>query len=530
MQADSTSASRFEVEPLVQRAGGSTVGNLFASTVERYPRRPAVSDGPRTWSYEELAGRANRAANALLAHGIRAGDRVAVLSENSLEYVVLILAAARIGCILACQNWHLTPTELEHCLALVEPRLVLTSERFAPRLDTVRETGTPRAVIERELEDWMGAAPTGEPPATVCPEDPLLILYTSGTTGLPKGAIISHRAEIARHLVHRADLGLEGSDTFVCWSPLYHMGGADHTISCLLAGAKVVVMDGFDADALVEVALHEAIWWLHVMPGTTRQVIAALRRSGRRPVGVKICGVMADLIPRHELAELTQLLDAPFVNTFGATETGAPPASADLLPVGELPETLSKRQSAYCQIRLVDEADRDVAPGQPGELAMRGPTLFSGYWGNPEATRKDFRGGWFHMGDVLVRNPDGSLDFVDRAKYLIKSGGENIYPAEIEQVLLRHPQVIDAAVVRYPDPRWGEVPIAFVSRRDPSLGEPEIRALCRERLAGYKQPKAIRFIEFEDFPRSASGKIQRHELERRLVDSSPNPPDDSSAG
>jgi fatty-acyl-CoA synthase len=149
---------------------------------------------------------------------------------------------------------------------------------------------------------------------------------------------------------------------------------------------------------------------------------------------------------------------------------------------------------------------------------MRGPTLFSGYWRAPETNAEDFRGGWFHMGDVFVRNPDGTLDFIDRVKYLIKSGGESIYPAEIERVLLQDARVADAAVVRRADPKWGEVPVAFVARRDDSLTEDELRRRCREQLAGYKQPKAIHFIPVEAFPRSASGKIQRHEMERRLVD------------
>jgi acyl-CoA synthetase (AMP-forming)/AMP-acid ligase II len=232
--------------------------------------------------------------------------------------------------------------------------------------------------------------------------------------------------------------------------------------------------------------------------------------------GVKVCGVMADLVPPAEIAAITTLLRAPYANTFGATETGCPPCSSSLIPVAVAPTRLSKQQSPFCEIRLVDADDRDVPDGAPGELAMRGPTLFSGYWNQPEVNGHDFRGGWFHMGDVFVRNPDGTLDFVDRVKYLIKSGGENIYPAEIERVMLQDPRVAEVAVVRARDPRWGEVPVAFVARRDPSLDEAALAALCRAQLAGYKQPKGIYFIPFESFPRSASGKIQRHELESRI--------------
>jgi acyl-CoA synthetase (AMP-forming)/AMP-acid ligase II len=228
--------------------------------------------------------------------------------------------------------------------------------------------------------------------------------------------------------------------------------------------------------------------------------------------------VMADLVPPAEIARITRLLGAPFANTFGATETGCPPCSSNLIPIGVSPTRLSKEQSPFCEVKLVDAADREVPDGTPGELCMRGPTLFSGYFRNGEVNAQDFRGGWFHMGDVFVRNPDGTLDFVDRVKYLIKSGGENIYPAEIERVLLTDPRVAEAAVVRRPDARWGEVPVAFVARRHPALTEAELFQLCRTELAGYKQPKDICFIDEAAFPRSASGKVQRHELEKRLQD------------
>jgi fatty-acyl-CoA synthase len=252
------------------------------------------------------------------------------------------------------------------------------------------------------------------------------------------------------------------------------------------------------------------------MPGMVGAFASELERLGVKPRGVKLCGVMADLVPPVQIAKITELLGAPYANTFGATETGCPPCSANLLPIGRTPSRLSKEQSRFCEIKLVDPDGAEVPDGSPGELCMRGPTLFSGYFRAPEATAHDFRGGWFHMGDVFVRNADRTLDFVDRVKYLIKSGGENIYPAEIERVLLAEPRVADAAVVRQKDERWGEVPVAFVAARDPRLTAEVLFERCRAELARYKQPKEIHFIAFEDFPRSASGKIQRHELEKRI--------------
>jgi acyl-CoA synthetase (AMP-forming)/AMP-acid ligase II len=294
------------------------------------------------------------------------------------------------------------------------------------------------------------------------------------------------------------------------------MGAVDNGLGTLMSGGKVIVVRGFEAERLAEVVANEALGWLLLMPGMVGRFARVLAERAIEPRGVKVCGVMADLVPPSEIAEITTLLRAPYANTFGATETGCPPCSSSLIPVGEAPTRLSKRQSPFCEIRLVDAEDRDVPDGTPGELAMRGPTMFSGYWNLPEVNAVDFRGGWFHMGDVFVRNPDGSLDFVDRVKYLIKSGGESIYPAEIERVMLQDPRVAEVAVVRARDPRWGEVPVAFVARRDPSLDEAALSALCRAQLAGYKQPKGIYFIAVEAFPRSASGKVQRHELEARI--------------
>lgn len=514
----STPSGHEDPAALIRHAAGSTVAGLFAAKARLHPGRVALEQGARRLTYAQLDERAGRLAAVLAARGVMHGERVAILSENRAEYLELFLAAARLGVIVACQNWRLTPPELAHCLELVEPRLVLASPRHADKLrEALPGVAAEAVVLGERYEALLAAArPLDELPE-VNPEDPLLILYTSGTTGLPKGAALSHRAEIARNLVVRTEYHLAHEDTFVAWPPLYHMGAAEYSLGALMTGGKVIVVDGFDPAALVEIVERERLGWLLLMPGTVAAFCAEMKRRRTSPAGVRVCGAMADLVPPAEIAEVTTLLGAPYANTFGATETGNPPASAGLVPIGVAPTRLSKHQSPFCEVRLVNEQDRDVPDGTPGELAMRGPTLFSGYWRAPEANARDFRGGWFHMGDVFVRNADGSLDFVDRVKYLIKSGGENIYPAEIERVLLQDPRVAEVAVVRSRDARWGEVPIAFVARREESLTAEALLAACRAQLAGFKQPKGIRFIGFEEFPRSASGKIQRHELEKRLL-------------
>ena len=510
--ADATS------DALIRRAAASTVAGLFAMQARIHPDRPALIDGDRRLTYAQLSERVRRLADWFQRHGVRPGTRVAILSENRLEYLELFLAAAWVGAIVACQNWRLAPPELAHCIDLVQPSVILVSPRH---VDHLRASGIQVPQTLAYGADYEAALAQSDPhavaaPVDLDPESPLLILYTSGTTGLPKGAVISHRAEIARNIVLRAEFGIAEADAFVAWSPLYHMGAAEFSLGTLMAGGAVFVVDGFDSARLAAIVAAEKLGWLLLMPGMVGRFAAELKRSAIRGRGVKVCGVMADLVPPAEIAEITSLLGAPYANTFGATETGCPPCSSNLIPVGVAPTRLSKQQSPFCEIRLVDADDRDVPDGTPGELCMRGPTLFSGYWRAPDTNAKDFRGGWFHMGDVFVRNPDGTLDFVDRVKYLIKSGGENVYPAEIERVLLADARVADAAVVRRKDAKWGEVPVAFVARRDDALTEDELRRRCREQLAGYKQPKEFHFIPFDAFPRSASGKIQRHELEHRL--------------
>ena len=501
---------------LARRAGSLTLGALFRHQARYGGQRIAIEDGSRRLSYAALNERVNRLGHALATRGLVRGDRVAILAENCIEYVELELAAAKLGVMVACQNWRLAEDELAYCINLIQPKLIIVSERYAARLAHVAHEVPITIVLGAEYERLLATASAAEPPDIAEPEDGLVILYTSGTTGLPKGAVISQRAMIARGEIGAIDRTTAPGDGFVAWAPLFHMVSTDQVLATLVRGGKVIIMDGFAAGRLVEIAATEEIGWLCLMPGMIEPVIAELQRSGARAKGIKTLGCMADLVPRHQIAEITTLLGAPYINSFGSTETGSPPASKGLIPIGAVPERLSKEQSSYCEIRLVDEEDNEVPDGEPGELAIRGPSLFSGYWRAPEVNAEDFRGGWFHMGDVFVRNPDGTLDFVDRRKYLIKSGGENIYPAEIERLLLADARIADAAVVRRRDARWGEVPVAFVAARDPRLTAAEVLELCRGRIANYKLPKDVRFLAESELPRSTTGKIKRHELEARL--------------
>ena len=507
---------------LISKSSSITVDSLFSFQAKYHGDRVALQDSERSCSYKELNGRAIQLGNALLSLNVNRGDRVAILSENRTEYVELQLAAAKIGAVVAAINWRLVESELEHCIALAAPKVIFVSERYRERLNSIKFQVKHRFLFGSEYESLVVSSDTTEIRGRSDPEDGLIILYTSGTTGLPKAALISHRAIVARGQVHRSDHGIERDDTFVAWAPLFHMVSTDQVLSALMHGNKVVVHDGFDANELAKIVGEERLGWLVLMPGMIDQFISAIHDLGIKPVGVRVVGSMADLVPAHQICEVTSLLKAPYMNTFGSTETGFGPASKGLIPIGVKPKSLSKIQSSYCDIRLVDSEGLEVDDGAPGELTIRGPSLFSGYWHAPADNAEDFRDGWFNMGDVFVRNVDGTLDFVDRRKYLIKSGGENIYPAEIERCLLRDSRVLDAVVVRKHDERWGEVPVAFVVSSDPEFSLQDVIECCEGELARYKIPKEVYFVQGSQLPRSATGKIKRHELEERIK-RQPNP-------
>ena len=502
-----------ELRSPMREAGFADCGQLIAATALRCSAAIALDDGSRAVSYGEFDARANRAARALQDYGLLPGDRIAVLAENRIEYLELAVAAARSGVILCALNWRFTASELAHCVALTAPRLLFVSARHVPLLAGIHDVAT--IIFGDAYEALLAPCSSSALPAIVEAEDGFIILYTSGTTGASKAALISHRAELARMALGRIDTALTAGDNFVAWAPLFHMVALEHALHVLALGGTVHIVDGADIERIVYLASHVPQWWLVLLPGMVDRVVDAFARSGRKPAPLKMVGALADLVSPALVAATSRLFQAPYWNTFGSTETGMLPFAGTRFAIGEQPKALAKAANSMHLFKLLDEQDHEVVPGMPGEVAVRGPTLFSGYWNAVETNAHDFRGGWFHMGDVFCARPDGLYDYVDRVKYLIKTGAENVYPAEIERVLMSDARVLEAVVVRRPDDRWGEVPVALVCCQAPAPSAAALFELCRARLPGYKQPKDIRFVASQDdFPRSTSGKIQRQELEK----------------
>jgi acyl-CoA synthetase (AMP-forming)/AMP-acid ligase II len=489
------------------------VYSRFSAAAERTPTAAGLIHADTIWDYAEVRRRVELAAVRLRLLGVERGDRVGVLSENSPLYTIVQLACAKLGAMVACMNWRLRESEMVACLAVVSPKVLLHSARYA-------ELAGRLSVDVPAVGSLTDACPTsGSPdelPAAARPEDGLLIIFTSGTTGLPKAAVISHRAHLARMAVLQNDLGLDAGDAFIAWSPMFHMGGSEHSLSSLMFGAPVVVQDGLDVPAMARVLRERRVGWLLLVPATVEPLLEYMADMGVAPVGIKAIGCMPDLMPLETVRAAIRELHAPFLNSFGSTETGLPPLSGGLLCMDTAELDLGKRMNSGCELRLMSPEGSAVPDGVIGEAWVRGDNLFSGYFRDGQIDGSAMRDGWFPMGDLLARNGSGTYRFMGRSKYLIKSGGENIYPAEIEGVLLVDQRVEDAVVVRRADSRWGEVPVVFVVRRDPALTREAVEKLCRAAIAGYKIPKDVIFVEAADLPRNASGKIVREELEKRL--------------
>ncbi|MFG2087985.1 MULTISPECIES: AMP-binding protein [unclassified Spirillospora] len=487
------------------------VPDLIAARAGLDPDAIALVDtlSAREFSYGEAAGRVSRTAWRLRDDlGVRAGDRVAVLSGNRVEIIELLLACGRIGALLVPLNWRLPVPELARIAADCSPSLVVGDDVHAP---AARELD-PRAVAIDTFADAPGeVGPEGFRDET----DPWYLLYTSGTTGRPKGVIQTFGMAVVNHLNIGTAIGLTGADTTLNALPFFHTGGINlHTLPTLLAGGTAMIQHEFDPGQVLR-TLSTRVTAFFGVP-TMYQLLHQHEDFGRTDLsGVRswACGGAAMPVPL-----LTALAERGITvrQGMGMTETGPTVFLVDERNALSKAGTVGRPQ-AFVEVAL-DGGDRGAGADE-GELLIRGPGVTPGYWNQPELTRRSFtEDGWLRSGDVARRDADGDYTIVDRVKDMYISGGENVYPAEVEAVLYGHPAVSEAAVVGVPDERWGEVgkavivvpggDVAAAGATAPDADE--IRAYCRERLAGYKVPKHVEFVAA--LPRNATGKIVKSRL------------------
>ncbi len=486
---------------------------LTGRACRAYPHHPALVFGEEVRTHAELHDRAARLASVLCTGGVRAGDRVALLLQNRIEFVESLLACHRLAAVAVPINFRLAPDEVDYLLA-DSGAVALICDSAAPasgRVPIVLQVGP---VYDAAV---ASAPPRG--PAPVAEDDPALMCYTSGTTGRPKGAVLTHANLVASTLSWIHEMRAGQDDVWLSGQPLFHIGGINGLLPFLVLGATVIITPTttFDPEAMLRlIEVHGATMCIFV---PTQWAAICLSEAVARidPHQLRVAMWGASPAPRRTLEAMERAFPrAAVVSAYGQTEM----SGATTLLKG--PDSTRKMGSVGkpmlgVELRVVDDALRDMPPGGVGEVVYRGPLVMAGYHQQPEATREAFAGGWFHSGDMARFDEEGYLWLVDRKKDMIVSGGENVYPAEVERVLLDHPTVAEAAVIGVPHPRWVETPVAFiVAGEDTEPDEAELIAHCRQYLAGFKKPSAV--IVVDELPRNAGGKVLKRRLRKTYGD------------
>ncbi len=505
---------------------------LMQRTVRVFPEQVAVVDGARRLTYRELGARVHRLASALRRAGVRAGDRVAVLSPNATELLEAHFGVPQLGAALVPISVRLSPGEVRTILRhsgaralLVDPSLAAVVEREALDLAVVAWTGSgaERAPAWGEI-GYERFLATGSPapfePEVADEEQTISITYTSGTTGQPKGVMYTHRGAYLNALGEIVEAGLEPESVYLWTLPMFHCNGWCFTWAVTAAGGRHVILPKVEAAQVFRLIEAEGVTHLCATPSLLHALLAELPHPAYRlPRPVRV--ITAGAPPSPATIERMEALGARVTHVYGLTETYGPHTVCKWQQAwaAETPQrraVLESRQGVgYIhapEVRVVDADLRDVpADGESmGEIVMRGNNVMKGYFRDPEATAAAFTGGWFHSGDLGVMHPDGYVELRDRKKDVIIVDGENISTLQVERVLLSHPAVQDAAVIGVPDERSGEAPKAFVSLRPGrSATEAELLRHCREQLAEFECP---RWIAFGPLPKTPTGKPQKYKL------------------
>ncbi|WP_371673346.1 acyl-CoA synthetase [Streptomyces sp. NBC_00289] len=493
---------------------GSTVDGVLRRTARRTPARVAVEYGDRSWTYQELDEAVSGAASALLARGPVPGDRVAAYGRNSDAYLIGFLACARAGLVHVPVNNHLTGEDLAYLVRQSGSTLVLADPDLAGRLPDGVAT-LPLRDADDSLLALLATAPPYDGPEPRS-EDLVQLLYTSGTTALPKGAMMTHRGLVHEYLSAITALDLSAGDRPAHALPLYHSAQLHvFLLPYIAVGATNIILDAPDGDRLFDLIEADRVDSVFAPPtvwiGLANRPDFATRNLG----GLRKAYYGASIMPVPVLERLRERLPKlAFYNCFGQSEIGP---LATVLGPDEHKGRMDScgRTVLFVDARVVDEQGKEVPDGTAGEIVYRSPQLCEGYWDKPEETAEAFREGWFHSGDLAVRDAHGYFTVVDRVKDVINSGGVLVASRQVEDALYTHEAVAEVAVIGLPDERWIEAVTAVVVARG-EVTEEELLAHAREKLASFKAPKRVLFVD--ELPRNASGKILKRELRDRFGD------------
>ncbi len=507
--------------------------DLIEFVAREHPAREFATDGRRRVTYAEAVATAHRIAGAQRDAGLGVGDRVAVLAENSIEYVLFYLGCAMSGCVPVPLNFRLHPREWQFILDDSEAKMVLADPEYVAAVDGLRDSlprvetlvcigQPPSAGSWASFDEWVAAARPGGLPFLPA-GSAMYQIYTSGTTGTPKGIVISHEAMTLQVMQQHASFGPTGvlDGRLLSSAPMFHAGMTTMWLIATTWGGSLYVQRGFEPAAVLRALREERITWALLVPAMISACLAELTKHPGQTVdnlGLIIYGSAP--MPEPILRQAMTTFGCDFIQFYGLSETnsliGLQPAD-HRRALSERPELLKAagRPVPGAAVRIVDEHANDVPARVVGEIVLTGPSMMTEYWRNPDKTAETLRDGWLFTGDAGFLDEEGYLYVTDRIKDMIISGAENIYPREIEMILFEHPGVADVAVIGVPDERWGESIKAIVVRQPGSdVSEEELINFVRGSLASYKRPKSIDFID--ELPRNPSGKVLKRELREQF--------------
>ena len=513
-----------------------TLSEAIASHARVQPDKVGTRDSKRALTFATWNDRASRLANGLLALGLKKGDRVVLLAYNCIEWMEIYVALARAGLVAVPVNFRLLPAEILYIALHSEASALIAQDDLCGNLESIRgelqglgiaphcwiHFGAPTPTGWSGYEALIAGASPGACRVAVTPQDPFALMYTSGTTGRPKGAIRNHEGNALLALATALEFGFSREDTGLLVMPMCHANSLYFGLTFMYLGATVVVDDhkSFDPEALLQTLTRERATFTSLVPthyimmlGLPPEVKARYDLSAVGKLLVSSAPARKDT----KLAILDYFKNSRLFELYGATETGWVTVLKPDEQIRRL-GSVGREWAGSGAIKILDADKNEVADGEVGELFSRTSYVFDGYWKNPEMTAQAFCGQWCSVGDMARRDTDGYIHLVDRKSNLIISGGENIYPSEVEGVLGAHPKVKDVAVIGVPDAKWGEAVRAVIVLHDgQQLDETEVLAYCRDRLAGYKRPRSVLFIADAAMPRTATGKILHRKLREQLV-------------
>jgi acyl-CoA synthetase (AMP-forming)/AMP-acid ligase II len=497
------------------------MGDGLRRNAYKLPVKIAAKDRFRQITYGELNSRVNKLSNGLLSMGVQKGDSVAVMVGNRIEHLEILFATAKIGALAIPLDVKWKALELASVVSFFKPSIIILQQECAGEFEEAKSAHEltflkPVVISDLSYGGLLDGRSSAEPSVQVSEDDPFAVLLTSGTTGFPKGCLATHRTFVFHCINNAIEKGLGVHDKALLSSPIYFNAGRSFTLGIIYFGGTMILHERFDAEEVLKSIEREKITYIGAVPTMCERMLQALETKKYDTSSLRCLAITGGKVHPSVLEALKQNITANIYRTYASTDSGQMAISK--------PSDMETKPNAggrpvWCvDLRIVDDNDDPVPVHEVGEIICQSPLATEGYYMNPEATNASFRDGWFYTGDLGYFDEEGYLFVVGRKKDMVKSGGISIYPLEIEGVLYKHPEVVEAAVIGVPDPQWGEAVKAVVVLKQGSLVSGEaLMQFCKGQLAAYKVPKSVDMVS--SLPHTEIGKINKVKLKEMIVGS-----------